>query len=35
MGKYRNGRLANTFGWAAVALMGAAAIALIITGGGG
>jgi Mn2+/Fe2+ NRAMP family transporter len=35
MGKYRNGPLANTLGWAAVALMGAAAIALIVTGGGG
>ncbi len=35
MGKYRNGRLANTLGWATVALMAAAAVAVIVTGGGG
>lgn len=35
MGKYRNGRLASTLGWTAVALMAAAAIAVIVTGGGG
>ena len=34
MGKYRNGPLATTLGWTAVALMGAAALALIATGGG-
>lgn len=34
MGEYRNGRLAKTLGWLTVALMGAAAIATIITGGG-
>ncbi len=35
MGKYRNGKLANTLGWAAVAVMGAAAVALVVTVGGG
>jgi Mn2+/Fe2+ NRAMP family transporter len=34
MNGYRNGRLARTVGWATTVLMGAAAIALIATGGG-
>lgn len=34
MGEHRNGRLARTLGWLTVGLMGAAAVALIATGGG-
>jgi Mn2+/Fe2+ NRAMP family transporter len=33
MGNYVNGKLAKTVGWATVALMGVAAIALIASGG--
>ncbi len=35
MGKYRNGALATTLGWTTVALVGGAAIALVVTGGSG
>ena len=34
MGEHRNGRLARTLGWLTVGLMGAAAVALVATGGG-
>ena len=34
MGNYRNGRVASAIGWLTVALMAAAAVALLIPGGG-
>jgi Mn2+/Fe2+ NRAMP family transporter len=34
MGSHRNGRLARVMGWSTAALMAAAAIALVATGGG-
>jgi Mn2+/Fe2+ NRAMP family transporter len=35
MGRRRNGRLSNWLGWITVALMAAAAVSLLVTGGGG